>query len=341
MPVQGNLSVLPMLCTRLTIAVLLASVLLPVTELQKVQSWAIRIKPDGSVEPLGAPIAREGNVYTLLADLNVAGDGVIVEKSGVVLNGNGHLLKGNGTGTGIHLKGVTSVVVKDLRVDGFRYGLSINKSVGISLVNVSATLSRVGVGIINSSDILVEASIFQNCMVGVFVEESFRCRLLNNFFKECGLYVRSSFGNVVEGNVVNGKPLVYLEGAQGGNVSGEVGQVVLVQCRNITVSAEVSAATVGVLVSECEQSKIIGLNVTSCVIGVDLWRTSSCVIDAGSFKGNEVGLRLVESRNNLVANSQFTGNAHGVYAERSNGNVVRDCLVGDSTIAGIRLVNSS
>lgn len=339
MPARRGGGALLALCSGLTVAALLATLPLPVAELQS--SRAIRIKPDGSVEPPGAPIAREGDVYTLLSDLDAAQDCVIVEKSGVVLNGNGRLVKGSGAGTGVHLRGVTDVVVRDLRVEGFRYGLSVNGSARVSLVNVSVASSRVGVGITNSSGILVEASAFQSCMVGVFIEGSSRCRLLNNAFNGCGLYVRGSYGNEVEGNVVNGRPLVYLEGVQGGSVKGVVGQVVLVRCRNVTVSVEVSAATVGVLLSECEHSRVVGSNVSGCVIGVDLWRSSGCAVEAGSFRGNEIGLRLAESRGNLVVNSSFVGNARGVYVEGGGGNVLRSCLVGSSTAAGVHLVNSS
>ncbi len=340
MPVRGGSSALPALCSMLAAAVLLAS-LPPLAEPQNGRGWVIRIKPDGSVEPPGAPVAREGNVYTLLADLDAAGDCIVVERSGVVLNGNGHLVKGSGVGVGVHLRGVTNAVVRDLRVEGFRYGVSVNGSTGVALVNVSVALSRVGVGVANSSEILVEASVFQSCMVGVFVEWSSRCRLLGNTFKGCGLYVRGSYGNEVEGNTVNGKPLVYLEGVQGGSVKGVAGQVVLVRCRNVAVSVEVSAATVGVLLSECEHSWVIGSNATGCVIGVDLWRSSGCVVEAGNFRGNEIGLRLAESKNNLVANSSFVGNAYGVYVEGGGGNVLRSCLVGSSTVAGLHLADSS
>lgn len=48
----------------------------------------IIIKADGSVDPVGAPIQRDSDIYTLTGDAN----GITVRRNNMTLDGNGHTL---------------------------------------------------------------------------------------------------------------------------------------------------------------------------------------------------------------------------------------------------------
>jgi parallel beta-helix repeat protein len=72
---------------------------------------------------------------------------------------------------------------------------------------------------------------------------------INNSITDGGLEV-NGFGLVdfsqteVTGNIVNGKPLVYLEGQSGGTVPTGAGQVILVDCDSVTVEDQVISSTI-------------------------------------------------------------------------------------------------
>ena len=60
---------------------------LPHIAIVKAES-TICIRADGSVDPVGAPIQRDGDIYTLTGDA----DGINVNRSNMTLDGNGHTL---------------------------------------------------------------------------------------------------------------------------------------------------------------------------------------------------------------------------------------------------------
>ena len=74
----------------------------------------------------------------------------------------------------------------------------------------------------------------ENNNYGLYLYYSNNNSIINNTFVGAGIDVWKSYDNVVVDNVVNGKPLVYLEGVVGGVVE-DAGQVVLVRCLNVTV----------------------------------------------------------------------------------------------------------
>ena len=82
---------------------------------------AFVIRSDGNVDPSTAPISREGNVYTFTDD--IVGYTIAVERDNIVLDGNGYTLKGNGSSTGIFIKNRNDIVVKNMKISGFNYGI--------------------------------------------------------------------------------------------------------------------------------------------------------------------------------------------------------------------------
>ena len=89
---------------------------------------SIYIRSDGSIDPPTAPIQRNGNVYTLTGD--IYDKTIIVEKDDIVMDGNKHTIQGTGIhlSKGLDLSNREGVTVKNIRVGGFYYGISLNSS---------------------------------------------------------------------------------------------------------------------------------------------------------------------------------------------------------------------
>ncbi|MEJ2272846.1 MAG: hypothetical protein P8X91_10360, partial [Candidatus Bathyarchaeota archaeon] len=111
---------------------------------------------------------------------------------------------------------------------------------------------------------------------GIQLSESLGNTISNNKFNGCGISVVDSAQNTVFNNTVNEKPLVYLE-----NISDFVvekaGQIILVNCNNITVT-----------------------NFVLPIIGIQLLNTKNSVISK-----NQADLFLYESSRNVI--SENTG----------------------------------
>ena len=134
---------------------------------------------------------------------------------------------------------------------------------------------------------------------GIWLYSSSNNSVSGNSFVNDGLEVRSSYGNVVTGNLVNGKPLVYLEDVSDYAV-GDAGQVVLVNCNNVTVE---------------------NLNLSNTTIGVELWETNNTTISGNNITANNWdGIWLESSSNNSLTGNNIANNGGGIVLEFSSNN---------------------
>ncbi len=79
----------------------------------------IFIQPDGSVEPLSAPIQRADDVYTFTANIN---DPIVIERNHMILDGAGHYLQGNSEGIGINIT-ASNVTIMNLQILHWKTGI--------------------------------------------------------------------------------------------------------------------------------------------------------------------------------------------------------------------------
>jgi len=150
----------------------------------------VYIRGDGSVDPLTAPIQRDGDVYTLTGNISIYAAGIVIERDNMTLDGGGYTLQASGaySSEGILLDGRKNVTIKNMQIKTFPYGIYLKSSSNNSIVGNNITNNRYGIYLDSSSN---------NSISGNLIDD--------------GLFVFDSYGNVVVDNLVNGKPLVYLE----------------------------------------------------------------------------------------------------------------------------------
>lgn len=143
--------------------------------------------------------------------------------------------------------------------------------------------------------------------------------------------------HVIRENLVNGSPLMYLVGLRGINVTGKAGQIIIVDCEDITIyDLSISHASVGieiahsqnVLVKNCELSKnsLFGLYIAysnKCRAtkiravdnnhGIDLRASFEIVISDCFLEGNEQGLFFSHTKSCAACNCQISNNGVGIF----------------------------
>jgi len=111
------------------IALILIGTLTLALEIQKVKAdlGIIRIKADGSVEGTDK-IQRDGDVYTFTA--NITGKAIVIQRGGITLDGANKILQGLPTriSVGINLTGRSNVMIKNVKIRKFQYGIKLNNS---------------------------------------------------------------------------------------------------------------------------------------------------------------------------------------------------------------------
>nr|CBH38693.1 hypothetical secreted protein [uncultured archaeon] len=147
---------------------------------------------------------------------------------------------------------------------------------------------------------------------GISLSRSSNNSITSNTFVNDGLSVDDSYQNTVEGNTVNGKPLVYLEDASDYTVE-DAGQVILVNCTNITVeNLDLANTSVGVALWNTEDSKVLNNTVSNNGNGISISRSRNNSITGNKVNNSSIGgISLWYSCNNTITGNNVCNNSIG------------------------------
>jgi len=304
----------------------------------------IYIRADGSIDPSTANITSVDMITYTFTDNNY--DQIVIQRSNIVVDGDGYTLQGSGIqdSEGIDLTSRSNVTVKNTRIEGFwtaihldysssnnvtgndimsigKYGICLWSSTGNSISRNNIT-NHAPKEDINCGIYLGDAStdndvsgnnITASNWGGVYIDGVSSNRFFGNIFVGDGLVIgyMPQWDNVVENNLVNGKPLVYLEDASN-LVVEDAGQVILVNCTDITVrNLNLSYTSVGVELWKSSNSTVTNNTITTTsMLGIFLWSSSSNNVSGNKVSNNlYYGIQLWYSSNNRLYQNNIVNNA--------------------------------
>jgi len=200
-------------------------VFVPEIGVVKAATGSVTIRADGSISPSDAPIQRNGDVYTFTADINTTGSasaGLVIERDNMTIDGAGYALRGSSF-SGIYLTYVSpslvgrrNVTVKDIRIEGFSYGIqffqsSNNTISGCTVIGV-ASGGYGGMGIfINgysgfSGNNTISGNRVSNFGIGIEIAGSGNDTISGNTFSgnsDRGVYIVASPRTLILSNTVS------------------------------------------------------------------------------------------------------------------------------------------
>jgi parallel beta-helix repeat protein len=315
-------------------------------EVKKVEaSGTIYIRADGSIGPPTAPISTTDNVtYTFTENIN---DSIVVERDSIVIDGSGYTLRGTGSiaEKGLDLSSRTNVTIKNIQVTKSYYGIFLSNSTNNTVVKNNMTSNVYGV---------------------TLADYSTNNSINENIFANDGLWIIPSYKNTVKDNLVNGKPLTYLEDMSNVTVNSNTGQVVLVECNDMTVeNLDLSNTSCSIQLVSTNNSKVANNNIMNSRSGIGLWSSSNnCIyrnnITANSIGGiglgrsstnntisenivveSPIGMEFVGSTNNTISGNNITASIYSaIEIGQSSNTVISQNNVANSTY-GIVLSGSS
>jgi len=180
-----------------------------------------------------------------------------------------------------------------------------------------------GVYLENSSyNNVVENNITYNANVGIEIGySSSNNSIVKNIFVECGLNVYTG-GNTVNDNLVNDKPLVYLERMSDYTVR-DAGQVILVKCKNIIIEdLSLSYSTIGIELIESDNVKIRNNKISLCAFGMFAVCSFYIDISENNITKNNHGIRLEDVRHCTISGNNITKNDFGIYLSGARNNSI-------------------
>ncbi len=228
----------------------------------------IRIMPDGRVEGTDK-LQRNGDVYTLTDDINVELNNsfahelrpcLLIMRSNIIVDGAGHTITSNGTGLGIYARGVQGVTIENFKLRGFVVGISsyimdpiapieilyqstqhnqiLNNDIEtVDAQSIISGLDGWGIFVEFSEDTLVSGNAIKTIDSAKGLYVGYTCNrtiITNNNFIGCGLDLNTLNEKVIAGNIIDGKPVIFLNG-KSNEVVDDGEQVFIYNCSSITI----------------------------------------------------------------------------------------------------------
>jgi parallel beta-helix repeat protein len=252
------------------------------------QAETIYINSNGSVTPFTAPISSSDNIiYTFIRNISYPTyNGIEVDRSNIVIDGNGYTVQGSQSGNGITLTGVTNVVIKNVNVQHFDYGICLSYSDSydkISGINATA----------NSFDGILLYYCSNNVVTG--------CNATSNTYHGIELYASSN--NIVSNST------------ETDNIEG----IILTNSSNNTLSGNNATSNSLMGISLCASNNTVTGNTVTANSkeGIDLYYSSNNNVSGNNLTANPCGIVLTSSSNNTLVHNNFMNNTSQVSSSDS------------------------
>jgi parallel beta-helix repeat protein len=275
------------------------------------ENGTIYICADGSVDPSGAPILREGDLYTLTSNISSNADGIVIERDNILVDGAGQTLEGTqASANGIQLTGGSNVTIENIEITAFQYGIWLVSSFNDSISGNNITNNNAGVYLDSSSNNSISGNIITaNNWDGIWVNCS------------------SSDNTVSENNITNNWNGVWIEYSSDNSVSEN----------NVTANNGQ-----GVWLDISSNNTISRNNMTNNWYGVGLDYSDNNSVNGNNITNNGEGIYGYSSTDNSIEGNNITSNADGIYLTYSSSdNSISGNNIAENNATGIMLEYSS
>ena len=227
-----------------------------------------------------------------------------------------------------------------IQTTGYDQGFS-----GIYIRNNSATITGNiilnndrGITIYEKSNNKIIGNKFLNNDCGLYIRNGNNIIKNNSFFND-GISVYSS-GNIIENNTVNYKPLVYLENKNNQIIDYECGQIILGNCKHMTIQNQrIQKTDIGIILFDCNNCIIIGNDVIESKGGLTLSNSNNNNISYNDFYQNKnFGINLYGSDYNIIEHNLCMENTmgefsyHGISLSGSDNNTIKNNVIGKNKV---------
>ena len=343
-------------------------------------SGTIYIKADGSVDPLDAPIQRNGDIYTLTGSISSDMYGIVIERNNMTLDGAGYILQGTGAedSIGIHLSGRNNVTITNMNIKNFRYGIYLNSShsncvyrsnitgnrkMGVRLYessnniifanNITANMYCEGIQLSLSSDNTISENLVADNEIGILVGRSSNNnnvsgnKITNN--SHSGMKLSYSSNNVLRNNTIADNQ--YNFGVYGWSRARDFvndvdtsnivdGKPVYYWVNKRDTEVPLDAGYVALV--NCTRITVQNLHLSGNEDGVLLAFTTNSTITETTITNNYRGIFFFNSSDNIISGNKISNNEAGVglYHYSNNNSVYRNNVT-ENKFNGISLGGSS
>ena len=173
-----------------------------------------------------------------------------------------------------------------------------------------------------STNNIIENNTFSDNIGGLILDTGANNNnILDNVFYNDGIWIADANENIFSNNMINDKPLLYLEDEIDKVIDNtDAGQVILVGCNNITVKDN---------------------ELTNICTGVVLSKTDNCFISENTIGSNtKGGIFLISSNGNNISTNTLSNNNMGIIISSSYNNIITGNIIKNSEQESINILES-
>ena len=180
---------------------------------------------------------------------------------------------------------IESNIIHDNDGDGIFVHYSHNNTIANNFIQNNTGR---GIYLYKSQNNTIENNTIQsNYDYGMYLRDSYNNIITNNTLIDDGIFTEKSYNNVILDNLVNDKPLIYLEDTGNLTIDSLTGQIILVNCMNITIKNQ---------------------NISNTDIAIYIWSAQNNTIVNSTIQYNDIGVYIMDSSNILIYLNNFICN---------------------------------
>jgi len=140
--------------------------------------------------------------------------------------------------------------------------------------------------------------------------------------------------HLIEDNLVNGRPLIYLVDSTGGTVPEAAGQVIVAGCSDIMISGlEISRASIGVQIAHSRAVRVTNCKLTkNSLFGLYIVYSNGCRVSGVQAFDNNHGIDLRASAGAVVSGCALVANEQGVFLSYTEDRLLSSCEVSENGV---------
>jgi len=166
----------------------------------------------------------------------------------------------------------------------------------------------------------------QNNEFGIGFYEGYETFIENNEFINNGIFIvrSSSRDNIVKNNTINGLPIVYLEKQSDKIIQPNVGQIILMDCKNITVFSQLLdiKCEIGIELIRCNNCNVIKNHISNKYFGILSYYSDNNNIQVNLIENVTRGISMDKSDKNIISLNRFNDSSDSIEIDESNENEI-------------------
>ena len=237
--------------------------------------------------------------------------------------------------SGIELQSSSNNTISNNNITNYYYGICLwYTSNNNTISNNNINDNEYGIDLDFTNNNTVTKNNITNNTCGINLCDCSNNNISNNTFINDGLYIANNEHNTISNNTVNDLPLVYLEGETDQTINYNAGQIILVNCNNITIqNQEITNTIAAIQLLNTNNSLITNNNISNHYysLGIYLYSSNNNTITENNISNNNYGIPLSCSSNNTVTENNINNNYYGICLwYTSNNNTISNNNINDN-----------